>query len=195
MRVVFVQDVTNVANTGDVKTVANGYARNYLMPRKLAVPATPQELKRLEDRRKAEERKEAKLGAKAGDLASRIAEATVVINARTGASDRLYGAITNTHIADELTKLVGEPIDRRKIRLEDPIRRLGEYELEVRLTKDTSTTVKVLILREGEEAPIAVKTEDKPATAAPVQSQAEPGESETENVAETTQEEPSEEKS
>jgi len=65
----------------------------------------------------------------------------------------------------------------------------------VRLTKDTSTTVKVLILREGEEAPIAVKTEDKPATAAPVQSQAEPGESETENVAETTQEEPSEEKS
>lgn len=192
MRVVFVQDVTDVANVGDVKTVANGYARNYLMPRKLAVPATPQELKRLEERKKAEERKEAKLGTKAGDLAGKISEATVILSARAGAGDRLYGAITNSHVADELTRLIGEPIDRRKIRLEDPIRRLGEYDLEVRLTKDVSATVTVIVHREGTTPPTAKKAEEKTTSAMATQAQEE---TEAENVGEGPQEEKSEEQS
>ena len=195
MKVVFVENVTNVASAGEVKTVANGYARNYLLPRKLAVPATLQELKRLEERNKAEDRREAKLGAKSGDLATRISRATVVISARTGATGRLYGAVTNTHIAEELARLVGEPIDRRKIRLDEPIRRLGEFELEVHLTKDVTTNVKVIVLGEGKEAAVVTKAETKEAAlpaqfaaVAPAQVEGDDQE-ETEAAAETPREE------
>ncbi|MSQ15815.1 MAG: 50S ribosomal protein L9 [Dehalococcoidia bacterium] len=189
MRVVFVENVIDVASAGDVKTVANGYARNYLLPRKLAIPATPQELKRLEERKNADGKREAKLGTRAGDLAGRIAEVNVVINARTGTSGRIYGAVTNARIAEELSRLVGQPIDRRKIRLDEPIRRLGDYQLEVHLTKDVTTNVKVTVLGEGQLASVMATEENTPTANARARTTKEAGE-ESARSAETPEEEP-----
>src|SRR3990172_5538092 len=104
MKVVFLADVPNVAKAGEIKEVANGYGRNYLLPHKLAAPATPDQLQRLEGLRKALLRQEAKAREAAEELALHLAEVTVRIKARAGAEDRLYGSITSTDIAEELTR-------------------------------------------------------------------------------------------
>lgn len=149
MQVVFLEDVPNVAKAGEIKNVKDGYGRNYLLPRKLAAVVTPTVLKQLEEQQKALARKKERLEAQAAGLAEQLNGLTVTIAAKVGTQGRLYGAVTNAHIAEELQKITGHSFDRRRVLLEDPIRHLGSYPVEVRLSHDASATITVVV----QEAP------------------------------------------
>jgi large subunit ribosomal protein L9 len=149
MRVIFLEDVPNVARAGDIKEVASGYGRNYLIPQKLArlatSPATnlPEIQRRLATRNQSE--------AALVKLANQLEGREVTLKARVGAKDRLYGSITSADIAAELQESAGVAIDKRKIELAEPIRQVGSYEVVVRLAKDIVPTIKVTVTAEEKE--------------------------------------------
>jgi len=149
MRVIFLEDVPNVARAGDIKEVASGYGRNYLIPQKLArlatSPATnlPEIQRQLATRNQSEEA--------LVKLANQLEGREVTLKARVGAKDRLYGSITSADIAAELQESVGVAIDKRKIELAEPIRQLGSYEVVIRLAKDIVPTIKVTVTAEEKE--------------------------------------------
>ncbi|MCL6560752.1 MAG: 50S ribosomal protein L9 [Firmicutes bacterium] len=149
MKVVLLADVKNLGKKGDVVEVAQGYARNYLIPRRLAMPATPGALKNLEAQRAAYARRQAQLEAEARALAARLNETTLTLKARVGAQNRLYGSITSADIAAALSKELGTPFDRRKLVLEEPIRELGTHTVPVHLARDITAS---LIVRVEPEA-------------------------------------------
>ena len=152
MKVVFVENVPQVANAGDVKEVKDGYGRNYLIPRKLAVPATASALKQLDQHHQAADKKASKLESEAEKMAQKLDGKTIEMNVKSGSQGRLYGAVTNAHLAEELAKITGSAVDRRRVHLEEPIRRLGSYPVTVRLSNDISATVTVEVRGEGEAA-------------------------------------------
>ncbi len=158
MRVVFLQDVPSVAKAGEIKEVADGYARNFLIPRKLAQLATPEVLSQLGTREITEAEEDTELVA----LAQQIEGKEVSIKAKAGAKDKLYGSITSTDIAAELRKSTGLDIDKRKIELEEPIRHLGSYEVAIRLDKDNVPKIRVSVIEEEEAEEKAPKKEKKP---------------------------------
>jgi large subunit ribosomal protein L9 len=158
MKVVFLQDVPNVAKAGDVKDVADGYSRNYLIPKKLAVVATSAELNRLELQRKADVRRQARTEQDAEAFAKVLQDITVVLKMRAGTKDKLYGSVTSADIAKEIKKLTKQDIDKRKIELEEPIRELGSHHVSIKLTKDVTATVNVVV---GAEAEPEAKPEKK----------------------------------
>ena len=143
MKVILSKDVQGTGKAGEVKDVADGYARNYLIPRKLAIPATGGALKNVEQKKAAEDKKAASEEAAARALADRLTSAPVVLTAKVGDQGRLYGSITNGDIADQLSAQLGQPIDRRKIELDEPIRQLGTFEVTIRLHRAVSAAVKV----------------------------------------------------
>jgi len=151
MKVIFLQDVPNVAQAGQVKEVADGYARNYLIPRKLAALAQPQAVSQIETRAK---KMEVRLTTEMKDLASHIEGKEVSLKAKAGAKDKLYGSITSADIAAELQNVTGLEIDKRKIELAEPIRQLGSYEIALKLGKDIAPRIKVTVTEEeAEEKP------------------------------------------
>lgn len=151
MKVIFLQDVPNVAQAGQVKEVADGYARNYLIPRKLAAMAQPQAVSQIEARTK---KMEVRLTGEMKDLASRLEGKEVSLKAKAGAKDKLYGSITSADIAAELKNVTGIEVDKRKIELEEPIRQLGSYEIAIKLGKDIAPKVRVTVTEEeAEEKP------------------------------------------
>lgn len=152
MKVVFIENVPQVANAGDVKEVKNGYGRNYLLPRKLAVPATASALKQLEQQHQAADKKASKLESEAEKMARQLDGKTIEISVKSGSQGRLYGAVTNAHLAEELEKVTGQAVDRRRVHLEEPIRRLGSYPVTVRLSSDVSAIVTVEVRGESEAA-------------------------------------------
>ena len=143
MKVILTRDVEGTGKAGEVKDVADGYARNYLIPRKLAVPASASALKGVEQRKAAESQKAAREEAAAQELAARLTAAPVVVTAKVGDQGRLYGSITSADIAEQLSKAIGQPFDRRMIQLDEPIRQLGSFEVPVRLHRAVSTKLKV----------------------------------------------------
>ncbi len=143
MKVILSKDVAGTGKAGEVKDVADGYARNFLIPRKLAVPASAGALKGVEQRKAAESQKAAKEEAAAQALAERLTAAPVVVTAKVGDQGRLYGSITSADIAEQLSKAIGQPFDRRMIQLDEPIRQLGSFEVPVRLHRAVSTKLKV----------------------------------------------------
>ena len=149
MKVLLNETLKNVGRAGEIKEVKDGYARNYLIPRGLATMATSGTVKQAEARRQAEERREAKNLSANQLLANKIGAATITLRARVGAQGRLYGAITATDIATALTAEVGQEIDRRRVELEDPIRRLGEYKVPVRLARDIVPEVTVVVEKDA----------------------------------------------
>jgi large subunit ribosomal protein L9 len=155
MKVVFLQDVPNVASAGDVKKVADGYARNYLFPKKLAVLATPGEMKQLESRSQADARRQATVEQEAQAFAQVLEELTVAIKVRAGTKDRIYGSVTNAAIAKELKRLTGQNIDKHSIEIEQPIKVLGSHKVSVKLTKNVAAAVSILV------EPKEVKEEEK----------------------------------
>jgi len=151
MKVIFLQDVPNVAQVGQVKEVADGYARNYLIPRKLAALAQPQAVSQIETRTK---KMEVRLTSEMQELAILIEGTEVNLKAKAGAKDKLYGSITSADIAAELQSVTGLEIDKRKIELEEPIRQLGSYEIALKLGKDIAPKIKVTVTEEeAEEKP------------------------------------------
>jgi large subunit ribosomal protein L9 len=148
MKVVFLEDVPGTAEVGEIKLVKNGFARNYLLPRNLAAPATPDAIQHATALAKVEEKKQAVVDADAQKQLDRFAGTAVTVRARVGEQGRLYGSITAGDIAEELTKLVGEDFDRRKIELPEPIREVGEYHISILMTRNVHGTVDVSVVPE-----------------------------------------------
>lgn len=145
MKVVLTQNVPNLGRAGDLKEVADGYARNYLIPRGLATPATPEALQRLASQKQAQERRQAKAQAEIEELAAVISRTQLVFKAKVGEQHRLFGSITAADIASELSRQVGREIDKRAIELEEPIRQIGEFKVPVRLAPKIVPTVTVVV--------------------------------------------------
>jgi large subunit ribosomal protein L9 len=153
MKVVLTQDVQGLGEAGQVKEVAEGYARNFLLPRKLAVAATPGALKQVEIQQAAEKKRQQKQDQEVQGQAKKLSEVTVTLRSKVGEGGKLYGSITNGDIAEALEKQLGQPVDRRKIEIEEPIRHVGSYKVPVKLTKNVAPTVTVIVEGlDGEQA-------------------------------------------
>jgi large subunit ribosomal protein L9 len=143
VKVILSKDVQGTGKAGEVKDVADGYARNYLIPRKLAIPATSGALQNVEAKKASEQKKAAAEEASARALADRLTSAPVVLTAKVGDQGRLYGSITSGDIAEQLSAHLGQQIDKRRIELDEPIRQLGTFEVTIRLHRAVTATVKV----------------------------------------------------
>ena len=148
MKVVFLKTVPDVARAGDVKEVANGYGRNFLLPKGLATLATTAALKKVDSLRQAEERRQIQLREEALAFAETLQDFSLTVKAKAGARGRLYGSITNSDIAQQLETETGYQLDKRQITIGEPIRQLGEHEVLLKLTTDVTVTLKVIV--EGE---------------------------------------------
>jgi large subunit ribosomal protein L9 len=146
MKVVLQKDVPGLGKKDTAVDVAEGYARNYLIPRGLALPASSAALKRIEVIRDAERRKEAREEAKAREDARKLKERGVTIRGKAGEKGRLYGSITSKDVADTIRAVIGVDVDRRKIELKDPIRELGEHMVTVKLLSGVSADVMITVV-------------------------------------------------
>jgi len=149
MEVILREDIEKLGTRGQLVKVAPGYARNFLLPKRLAVPATDANRKIVEQERQAHLRREAKETADAQDLAKLMAGVTVTIAQKAGENDQLFGSVTARDVGDALEKQ-GYTIDRRKILLSDPIRQLGEHKVSIRLHKEVTVQIPVNVVREAE---------------------------------------------
>jgi large subunit ribosomal protein L9 len=151
MKVLLIKDVAGVGKAGEIKKVADGYARNYLIPKGLAVLARPGVARQAEERRQAEARKASQQTADAQALAQQMAQLTVTFKVKAGEQDKLYGSITSGNIVEELEKQLGRELDRRNVLLDQPIKQLGSHQVAVKLASDVTTEVTVVVEREDEE--------------------------------------------
>jgi large subunit ribosomal protein L9 len=158
MKVIFLEDVPNVARAGEIKEVANGHGRNFLIPKGLAVLASSSAANTVEIQRRIRAKEEAILAAEVLGLANQLEGKEVVLKAKVGAKDRLYGSVTSADIASELEKATGLVVDKRKIELAEPIRQLGSYEVAIRLAKDVVPKIKVNVIEQETEKEVK-KTE------------------------------------
>jgi large subunit ribosomal protein L9 len=147
MEVILREDIEKLGSRGQVIKVAAGYARNFLLPKKLAVAATPSNKKIVEQERQAYLRKEAKLQGEAQELATLMTGVTVTISQKAGENDQLFGSVTSKDIADALAAK-SYTIDRRKIQLDEPIKQLGEFKVPVKLHKDVTAEITVVVAKE-----------------------------------------------
>lgn len=154
MKVVLNSDVEKLGRRGDIVDVAAGYARNFLLPRKLAIFATKGSLKQAEAMLRSRDEKDRKERTVFEEIAGRIGSTPLVIKARAGAEGQLFGSITNADIAEELEKVLGQPIDRRKVVLADPIKSLGTHQFAVNLASDVTATGTLEVTGDG--APVEV---------------------------------------
>ena len=150
MKVILKEDVENLGAIGTIHNVANGYGRNYLIPRNFAVEANPKNIKQFEHEKKIIEKKAAAVVKKWEDVASKLSSVSVTIEAQAGEEDKLFGSVTTMDIAEAILKQ-GVEVDKRKIILEEPIKRLGSYELPVKIYHDVTATVKVEVTKKAEE--------------------------------------------
>lgn len=148
MEVILREDVEKLGNRGEVVKVAAGYARNFLLPRRLAVAATDANRKIIEQERQAHLRKEAKLKSEAVDLGQLLGGVSVTIAQKAGENDQLFGSVTAKDVADALAAK-NFTIDRRKVQLDEPIKQLGEYKVPLRLHRDVVIEITVTVVREG----------------------------------------------
>ena len=147
MEVILREDVERLGNRGQVVKVADGYARNFLLPKRLAVAATDANRKIVEQERQAHLRREAKQKSEAEDLAKLIGGVTVTIAQKAGENDQLFGSVTAKDVVDALAQQ-NYTIDRRKVHLEEPIKQLGEFKVPVRLHKDVTVELTVNVVKE-----------------------------------------------
>jgi large subunit ribosomal protein L9 len=149
MRVILLQDVAGLGKAGDLKDVANGYARNYLLPRRLAAGATPGLIANREQRVAAEQRKLEKQAEENRQRAERLSQVTLTFKAKVGSQGRLYGSITSADIAEALREAEGIVIDRRMIELPEPIRSLGTFSVPVKVATHLEPTISVNVVDES----------------------------------------------
>jgi large subunit ribosomal protein L9 len=149
MEVILRKDVETLGTTGQVVKVAPGYARNFLVPRGLAVPATESNKKIVEQQRQSYLRKESKLASDATELAKLMANVSINISQKAGENDQLFGSVTAQDIADQLDKQ-GYKIDRKKIALDHPIRSIGSHKVAVKLHREVTIEIPVNVTKEEE---------------------------------------------
>ncbi len=148
MKVFLLNDVENVGKRGEIKNVADGYARNYLLPKKIAVEATPARIKEAEKTARVLQRREDELDNSARELAKKLENKKLVFKRMAGKEGKLFGSVTSGDVSDEL-QASGHQIDKKKIELKDNLKHVGEYEVTVKLRPGISTAINVII--EGEE--------------------------------------------
>ena len=182
MKVIFIADVPNVARAGQTKEVADGYARNFLFPRKLAVLANSQaaaaveaHLKKIVKQRTLEE-------AEMAELAKKIGGVEITLKAKVGENEKLYGSITGADIAEALTKNIKREIDKRKVDLVEPIRQTGTYDVTLRFTHDITAIIKVTVMSDEavEEKPAKAEKKAEKAEAPAEEKKAKPAKAEKE---------------
>jgi large subunit ribosomal protein L9 len=147
MDIILREDVEKLGNRGDLVKVADGYARNFLLPQKKAVAATDANRKIVEQERDGHNRREAKLKSEFEGLAKQINGAVITISQKVGENDHLFGSVTAQNIADQLEKQ-NFHIERRKIQLDEPIRTLGEHKVTIRLHREVTAEVTVNVIKE-----------------------------------------------
>jgi large subunit ribosomal protein L9 len=160
MKVLLKEDVENLGYAGEVHSVADGYGRNYLIPKGMAVIANPSVMKQAEYWRKKAEARRAELRAEYEALSAQIEETTLTFTARAGSTGKLYGSVTTTQVTDTLNEKLGTDIDRRKVGTE-PLRQLGEHQVIVRLSTDFNPHVTVIIESEDGEEIEVIETEEE----------------------------------
>jgi large subunit ribosomal protein L9 len=149
MKVVFIEDVSAKEKRGDIKDVSDGYARNYLLPRGLALPATPSAMKSAQKIAEERERKRARQHDEYLELARQIDGKELHFKAKSSSKGTLHGSITGTDIAEQLSKLIAVDVDKKKIALKGYLHKVGEHEVEVIFSKDAAAKIKVIIETEG----------------------------------------------
>jgi large subunit ribosomal protein L9 len=153
MDVILLQDIDKVGLRGEVVSVARGYMRNYLAPRRLAEEATPARVAELEKRDSQRARHEAASFEQAQEIAGKLGQAELRFDVNAGPQGTLFGSVTPTDIADEIWKTLKVRVDRRKIELPEPIKRIGRYTLPIEVFTDVTAEVRVMVVPEGGELP------------------------------------------
>lgn len=168
MKVVLLKDVPGKGRAGEIKEVSKGYARHFLLPRGLALVATPTVIKQVESRLETEKLEESIDRDKLVELAQQIEGREIRFKARIGEGERLFGSITAADIAEELSRAIGSIIDKKKIDIEESLRQTGSYEVAVKLASDIKPQIAVVIEEEkekGRETEVEEKKETKKAKA------------------------------
>jgi len=150
MQVLLLKDVVGIGHAGDIKEVSGGHAKNYLLPKKLAVPVSEGAQKQAQSLREAAERRRDRKLTEARTLATRIDGQTLTFKMRSGEGDRLYGSVTNGEIAEALSKVAGIEIERRQIEMEHPIKSLGSHSVSVKVASGVTATIVVTVERAAE---------------------------------------------
>lgn len=177
MKVIFIADVPNVARAGQTMEVANGYARNFLFPRKLAVLASSQAAANIELHLKKLAKLRAIEEAEMSELAKKINGVELTLKAKVGEKDKLYGSVTTADIADALSKEIGRDIDKKRVDLAEPIRFVGVYDIAIKFTHDITAGISVTVMSDAEGAERPVRAEKAEALAEEVKAE-EPGKAE-----------------
>ena len=152
MEVLLLKDIKRLGKAGEIKKVADGYGRNYLIPRGLAVLATPGAVRSTEVRKAIDEQRDERIRTDSTALAEHLSKISLTFKVKAGEKGRLYGSITSADIAAEIEKQTGRPIDKRKIALEEPIRLLGKHQVPIRLMTGVAPEVTVVVEPLAEEA-------------------------------------------
>jgi large subunit ribosomal protein L9 len=148
MQIILIQDVNNLGGANEVVTVKNGYARNFLIPRKMAVEASPSNLKQLEERLKQIRKKEEKMMAEINRVIEVLKASAIKIGAKTGTSGKIFGAVTNVQVARAIREQKGYEVDRRKIHVLDEIKELGNFKAKVDFGNGHETEIELEIVAE-----------------------------------------------
>ncbi len=173
MEVILLQDVDKLGTRGQIVSVADGYGRNYLLPQKMAVKATPQNRKWADQQRIRFLKQTAKEKAEAEELAKLVADVSLTFTRKAGEQGQLFGSVTAIDVAEGMAAN-GFNIDRRKIQVDPPIKLLGEYQVPIRLHREVTATIQVKVESEGEpEAPAAAKAPKAEAAEPEAQAEAE----------------------
>ena len=149
MKVIFLQDVSSKGRTGEIKEVADGYAYNYLIPRGLAVAATAAAVKMAEIKLKSDAKRKAVEHEEMEKVAEEVHGKELTFQAKAASAERIHGSVTSADIAEKLEKLVGYEIDKKKIALDEPLRKLGEHNVSLNFAKGIEASIKVIIEEEN----------------------------------------------
>jgi len=148
MEVILIQDVDNLGGANEVVKVRNGYARNFLLPRKLAIEASPGNMKQLEEKRKQQQKKEDAMLAEVNSVIAKLNEAPVKVGAKTGTSGKIFGSVTSLQLSRAIRDQKGYEIDRKKITLPDEVKELGTYKAHIDFGNGKSTDVEFEVVGE-----------------------------------------------
>ena len=146
MQVILKQDVDKIGRRGDVVDVSRGYVRNFLVPRNLAEVATPGRLEEVRREMAEAEERARRMSERAGEIAETLNKSVITIEARTGEDERLFGSVTAANIVSAIEKARGVRIDRRRVRLEEPIKSLGTHQVPIQVQGDVEASVKVIVV-------------------------------------------------
>lgn len=148
MQVILIQDVNNLGGANELVTVKNGYGRNYLIPQKMAIEASPSNMKMLEERKKQQAKKEAKLMAELNSVIAALQSGAITIGAKTGTSGKIFGSVTSVQIARAIREQKGYEIDRRRITINDEVKELGKYKATIDFGNGNQTEVEFDVVAE-----------------------------------------------